>query len=165
MKKIQLMLLVILIFPTYSIAAGIQVSPASLNLILEESSSISQTINVVNPTADVQIFEIFADNFTDSIKPNLSSFTLESGEKKSVEIAVNTKNLKLESGTILNTNISVVSKPLTSEKFTMGTGVKIPTTITIKEKTPRQTIPYLPEAISLILIILVSVLVLKQHKK
>jgi len=108
-------------------AAGISVSPSSLEL---SDSNKSQTITVTNPTPDVQIFEVSADEFKKLLIINPASFTLQAGKKKEVSITV--KKNQSSTNAILTTNLSVLGRPLLEERFTVNTGVKIPLTINIQ---------------------------------
>ncbi len=128
---IKLSLGLLFCLPTIAIAAGIQVSPAKLDFAAAIGKSVTQNITVVNPTADVQVFEVYSDDFADAIKPMPASFTLESGGKKTVSITVDALKINSEKTGKLGTNLSVVAKPLADNKFSVGTGVKIPLTITI----------------------------------
>lgn len=124
MKKI--FILVLLFAPSISSAAGIEVAPSKLELAAGANQPAVAQITVSNPTADVQIFEVYPDDFTDRIKITPASFTLEAGGRGEVII-------EYSDGTqsqILNTAISVVAKPLAESRFQANTGVKIPLTIT-----------------------------------
>ena len=114
-----------------ALAAGIQVSQARLDFTVAANRQSSQTLTVINPTADVQLFEVYPDDFTEAIKTNPASFTLEAGAKKTVTIAINLQGLGSQTtGQIVSTNLSVVDKPLSgSQQFSVGTGVKIPISI------------------------------------
>lgn len=121
-------LILLLFFPTaVTLAAGISVSPEELDFKLLDNQPQNKAITVANPTADVQIFEVYPDDFTANIKTNPQSFTLESGAARKVTITVNPENL---ANAILNTNLSIVSNPLTQSRLAVKTGVKIPLTIT-----------------------------------
>ena len=139
MKKLIILITLTLLIPfPMVIAAGLQVSPAKLDFTVNNKSQTSQTITVVNPTTDVQVFEVYADDFANVIKAQPESFTLESGTRKTVKISVDGQNLKTNQS--LATNLSVVGKPLADNKFSVGAGAKIPITITpaasAKPKTP-----------------------------
>ena len=119
----------LLAVPSIVTAAGLQISPAKLEFTLPAQSASEQALTIVNPTADVQVFEVYADDFTDIIKAAPASFTLESGAKKTVKISVNTSSLKNDQHLVAN--LSVVGKPLADNKFSVGAGAKIPITITL----------------------------------
>ena len=82
MKKLLLSLLLSLILPFLANAAGIQVFPSSLSLNVAAKGKTITSITVINPTSDVSVFEVYADDFSQNISANPSSFTLESGAKK-----------------------------------------------------------------------------------
>lgn len=109
-------------------AAGIQVAPARLDFKVQTGKAVSQNLTIVNPTADVQLFEVYADDFPELIKAVPTSFTLEAGAKKIVSISIDAGKQKANQS--LSTTLSVVGKPLADKQLSMGTGVKIPLTIT-----------------------------------
>lgn len=131
MKYLLASIILSTLIPSAASAAGIQVSPAKLDFSVNNGAPASQNIIVVNPTADVQIYEVYADDFTQIVKPNPASFTLESGGKKTVAINVDSSALNNNRGQNLAFNLSVVGKPLADNKFSVGTGVKIPITVTV----------------------------------
>ncbi|MCK5085011.1 MAG: hypothetical protein KAQ64_05150 [Candidatus Pacebacteria bacterium] len=131
MKKILILILAFVLFPVLSQAAGIQVSPSKIDFILEVNKSASKELIVANPTADVQIFEVYPDEFSEIIKANPASFTLEAGGRKTVTVTAHpaiTENVSQ----ILKTNLSVVGKPLIETRLQANTGVKIPLSIAIE---------------------------------
>lgn len=125
MKKIWLLVLLI---PALASAAGIDVSPATIDLAVNKDETAEETIVVANPTADVQIFEIYADDFKNLFTFAPASFTLEAGERISVRLSFDPKPTN---SALLSTNISVLATPLADSKFNANTGVKIPTTVRI----------------------------------
>jgi hypothetical protein len=128
MKKILITIEILLFTPLLALASGIQVSPARLDFSVAGGGVTSQSLTVVNPTPDVQLFEIYPDNFAEQIKPEPTSFTLEAGAKKTVTVAVSGNARAL--GQILITTVSVVGNPLSGgQNFSVGAGVKIPVSI------------------------------------
>lgn len=119
--------LFLLMIPAAVSAAGIEVRPAELHV---ESGSTAELV-VANPTSDVQIFEVYADDFDSLLDINPRSFMLEAGGRKIVTVQVSAS--EFDEG-IMSTLISVVSSPLVDSRFQAKTGVKIPTTITAVEK-------------------------------
>ncbi|MCK4525177.1 MAG: hypothetical protein KAU07_01960 [Candidatus Andersenbacteria bacterium] len=131
MKNFLILILALVFLPVLSQAAGIQVSPSKVDLVLEENKSASKELIVANPTADVQIFEVYPDEFPEIIKANPASFTLEAGGRKTVIVTAYpaiTENVSQ----ILKTNLSVVGKPLVETRLQANTGVKIPLSIIIE---------------------------------
>lgn len=124
-----------------ALAAGIEVSPANFDIKLESGKSFTGQLTVANPTADVQIFEISADEFAEIFEFKPASFTLESGERKTVHIGVSAPNSRLSESRLFSTNISVLASPLADSRFQANTGVKIPINITTAEQTQNE-IPY-----------------------
>ena len=151
MKKLLLSLLLSLILPFFANAAGIQVFPASLSLDVAAKGKATTSITVINPTSDVSVFEVYADDFAQNISANPSSFTLESGAKKTVFITVNLKNNPHADQSKFSTDISVVSAPLAQSKVTVGTGVKIPLTVSVgkaQKKISKQQMSWLIAAMT-----------------
>jgi hypothetical protein len=125
----KILIAIILIFlPLAALASGIEVKPAKLELSAGPGQTATAKITVGNPTADVQIFEVYADDFADSIKLNPQSFTLEAGDSKTVEVSA-----RGAGPGIFKTEISVVGKPLSDARLVAGTGVKIPLTVSTSE--------------------------------
>ena len=153
LKYIIAILSLSLFLPLSSLAAGIQVSPSHLDFRVNSQETAPQNLTVVNPTADVQVFEVYADDFAELIKPNPASFTLESGAKKTVAITINFSGVKDQSERTLTTNLSVVGKPLADSRFSLATGAKIPITLSVGN------MPQVPNSMRLI-IGLTSLLVL-----
>jgi len=133
MKNFLIFIFTFVLLPVLSQAAGIQVSPSKIDFTLEmEGEPVSRELVVVNPTADIQIFEVYSDEFSEIIKTNPASFTLEAGERKVVTVTVYPVATKSVSQ-ILKTNLSVVSKPLIETRLQANTGVKIPLSIVTED--------------------------------
>ena len=134
MKKILVFILVFVLFPVLSQAAGIQVSPSKMDFTVEIGGEpVSKELVVVNPTADVQVFEVYPDEFSEIIKANPASFTLEAGARKIVIVKVDPVEIE-GSSRILRTNFSILGKPLVETRLQTNTGVKIPTSVTINNE-------------------------------
>ncbi len=132
MKKI--LILVFILLPTLIQAAGIQVSPSKMDFTVEIGDEVVvKEIVVVNPTADVQVFEVYPDEFSEIIKANPASFTLEAGARKTVMVEVDPADIEGPSK-IIQTNFSVLGKPLVKSRLQTNTGVKVPMSITINNK-------------------------------
>jgi LPXTG-motif cell wall-anchored protein len=110
-----------------AMASGIQVSPARLAFEVSGKPQ-SKELVVVNPTADVQVFRVYADNFTDAFIVSPESFTLEAGQRKNVLVTVNPKRMSANSS--MTTTISVIGSPLVSGQLPVGTGAKVAVTVT-----------------------------------
>jgi|SRR3989338_1450422 len=133
-NMIKYFVLLFLFFPAVIFAAGIEVTPAKL--------TGSGEIVVVNPTPDVQVFEVYADDFAGMIEINPASFVLEANGSKNVTVSIKSEQRK----GIRATNISVVGKPLAESRFTAGTGVKIPLVFQTEQSSspvPRKLLWYL----------------------
>jgi UDP-3-O-[3-hydroxymyristoyl] glucosamine N-acyltransferase len=132
--KLLLVLTLGLFYIQTASASGISVTPEKIFLENFNNTSTTQTLTVANPSADVQIFEVYPDDFSDIIKIYPSSFTMEAGARKTVEISTTNKT-QIETGSVITTNLSIVSKPILENKFSVGTGVKIPVTVTFSQNT------------------------------
>jgi hypothetical protein len=151
--------------PMFSLAAGIQVSPARMDFSVSGQKPATQNITVVNPTADVQIFEVYADDFANIITAKPSSFTLESGSKKTVSITVNPSGIKDNIGQKFSTNISIVGKPLADNKFSVGTGVKIPLSAIFSQTSAASTSKNRPILLCLLLLTFITLVYFLHSKK
>ena len=136
MKKILLLTSLYLIQTGTASASGLSVSPARLDFELSGNTNVAKNIVVANPTADVMIFEVYADEFQDTIIVNPESFTLESGGRKEVSVSIDSE--KLKQAQTIATSLSVVGTPLAQNKVNIGAGAKIPLTASFspQEKTP-----------------------------
>lgn len=133
-KKI-LILFLLFTFAVSVKASGIKVNPSKLQITVKANESVSQEIIVTNPTSDVQIFKVYPDDFVNIIRVYPASFTLEAGLEKAVLVTVEVKDDQ-NNLTNLNTNLSIVAKPLAETGFQTNAGVKIPLSITILENKP-----------------------------
>ncbi len=126
-----------------ALAAGIQVSPAKMDISVQSAAKASATITIANPTTDVQLFTIAADDFGEAITANPSSITLQAGDRHEIMIAIDGQKLPKNSGALYATNLSVISRPLADNRVKVGTGVKIPLIVRVtdaKAPLPRGTI-------------------------
>ena len=110
------------------LAAGVQINPEKLEFEVSGSKSKTKEIIVTNPTQDVQLFEVYADDYERAITTSPESFILEAGKSKKVSVTV--KPSKLSAG-IISVNVSIVGKPLAESRLQVNTGVKIPVSIKI----------------------------------
>jgi hypothetical protein len=76
--------LILLLIPITTQASGMAVFPDHLNL----NASGFQTLSITNPSQDVLLFEVYADEFKDLIEITPRSFTLESGGQKKVKVGL-----------------------------------------------------------------------------
>jgi len=136
---IRFLIAISLLLPLATFAAGIQVSPARLEI--DSGISESTSLTVTNPTNDVQIYEVLVDDFDEVIKVSPESFTLEAGENRNVSVTINQQALQ-NSSEIISTTISVVQKPLADARFQAKTGVKIPITVVTNEAESESSNPW-----------------------
>lgn len=126
-------ILLSLLSPHATTASGLQVSPARLEAeIRPEDGPVEFQLTVSNPTADVMLFELSADEFPEIFELMPASFTLESGSRQPVRLRVNPGRSETarQSG-IVQTEISVLGRPLAGGELSAATGVRIPITIRI----------------------------------
>ncbi len=108
-------------------ASGLSVSPSALNFDLNAGQSVTKTLIIANPTGDVLVFEVYADEFKNMFSISPSSFTLESGARKEVKISIDSNNIN--EYPLISTNLSVVGSALAEGKSNVAAGAKIPVSI------------------------------------
>lgn len=145
------------LLPSSMMAAGIQVSPAELNVSGPAGKIVKQDLVVANPTTDVQLFEVSADDFEKNIQPRPASFTLEAGSRKTVVLEITPL-----ADQKITTNISVVGRPLAGASLQTNTGVKIPITISAGAS---KAIPWWVWAIAGAIIVLAAIGIIIQRNK
>ncbi|MBI4054317.1 MAG: hypothetical protein HY397_03245 [Candidatus Doudnabacteria bacterium] len=129
---LNLIILLLLLYPSILLAAGIQVSPSKLDLVVTSNNASSVTLTVTNPTADVQVFEVYPEEFSELISVNPQSFTLEAGDQKTVTVTAKSDK-KQSSSQTLKTNLAILANPLADSRFQAATGAKIPLSIKMEE--------------------------------
>lgn len=110
---------------------GIGAAPAELELSLEAGKSKVERLVIQNPSSAVSLFDIYPDEFPDIIRVIPSSFVLESGKEREVTVRVNPKKAG-----IIQTALSIVSKPLSENEFGANAGVKVPIVVTSRKAPP-----------------------------
>lgn len=128
MKKIFFTTIFLLLIPLNASAVGISVTPSSLEVETTVDQEYTAVLKVTNGSIDVSLFEAYVDNFDDFISVRPASFILESGEQKTVFIIISA-----EKEQVSETNISIISRPVTDSAFNASGGVKIPITINISD--------------------------------
>ena len=114
-------------------AVGLQVTPSEIQIQSYSGQLGEKEIIVKNPSTDVGLFEIYPDDFESQILFEPSSFTLESGESRSVLIKT-----KFRDAGIFKTNISVVVKPFSENTLNAAGGLKIPISVENKKTASTQ---------------------------
>jgi hypothetical protein len=158
MKRIIIPILGLCLLPSLAAAAGIEVAPATLEFRVTAGKTQTREVVVTNPTTDVQMFEISADEFGDQIKINPSSFILEAGNRKNIRVEVRVAGLS--SGSVRTTTLSVVSRPLKNPGITVNAGIKIPITINAQQT----SIPWVTIVLAAMTVILLAVYWLRRKK-
>lgn len=125
-KSIILIILTLALLPQTVWAVGISVKPSRLKTQAPINQLTSLSLQVKNPSDSVCLYDVYLDEFSDWIKPNPSSFTLEAGETKKV-----TLQIKPQTPQTAGTIISVVTRPLSNRKFAANSGIKIPLEINV----------------------------------
>ncbi|MFH1894327.1 MAG: hypothetical protein ABH813_00255 [Patescibacteria group bacterium] len=161
MKKNFLIPIIFLFFTADFVqAAAIKVFPSEVKIKTESGVLAKGEITVENPTEDITLYEVYADDFSDWILPKPESFFLKAREKQRVVLEIKNK----DKGVFL-TYLSVVAKPLSERKFKIDSGVKIPLEIRISEgeegfllaKISQNFIDFLKSKNSIYIIILVLI--------
>lgn len=112
----------------FAYASGLSVTPSKVEHTLSAGEETVITLTIANPTQDVSLVEVYADDFERNISPEVSSFTLEAHEDRLVDVTV----LFNDAGTY-STYISVVTKALGDRSFNARSGIKIPVDVTVTE--------------------------------
>lgn len=128
-KKITLLTIIILFLtPAITNAVGVSVIPSKLLIQTHVNQITKQNLRIKNPSSVVSIYDISADDYSGWLKILPSSFTLEAGESRTVELEVKSRSI----GSFA-TQISVVAKPLSPRAFQANSGVKIPLEIRVEK--------------------------------
>lgn len=165
MKIKPILIVAGILSPLLVYAAGIQVAPSELNFVLKEADLVEKQLVVANPTSNVQVLEIYPDEYEKLIVPHPASLTLEAGERKMVKITVEASKADLKMGQSLATNLSVIARPLSDNGLTVNAGVKIPVRITLKQTPLNNYNLNLLWAAALLAIIVIGYLVKRGNKK
>lgn len=110
-------------------AIGLKVFPAEIKLEVGLGEAVKQEINIENPAPEVALYEVYSDEFGDWLEIAPQSFVLEQGQSKKAIV----KLIAREKG-IFSTNISVVAKPLSQQRFLANSGIKISFELKVSEK-------------------------------
>ncbi|GEM_PF-6817231 len=120
----------LLILTPCAYGMGIGATPATMEIEVGNSESVQKTITVSNPEDAEMEFRVYnEDESIDWIHISDPTFALEPHQKK--EVTVRFVPTADEMGKF-DTKICIVSLKI-EDGFNMGSGVKIPTHITIKE--------------------------------
>lgn len=138
MKTLILSIICLILLPAAALAGGLQVNPEKLNFELDAATAQTRKLVIINPAADVQLFEVYADEEAPGLTINPASFTLEAGARK--DVAVNADAGKLKPGVSLFT-LSVLARPLSDSRVAVNAGAKIPVMIKIAPANPRHGAP------------------------
>lgn len=153
---------ILALLPAVALATGIEATPAKLEITAPTNQSGLAEIVVANPTVDVQMFEVYPDDFGDIIEITPASFVLEAGARKIVTVVVKPNREE----TIRGTSISIVGKPLAESRFTAGTGIKIPLSLKIvdlSQSSRRGYIPYLQGTVAALVLMVICVILKRQR--
>ena len=127
MYKKLLIACITALLPFPVLAAGLSVSPGSLDFKVVDKKTESQILVVSNPTADVLVFEVYPDEYEGLIEVKPRSFTLESGARKEVILSVDEENFHRSQS--ISTSLSVVGSALAEGKSNVAAGAKIPVSV------------------------------------
>lgn len=109
----------------YVHALGLSVTPAEMS-ISQTQNDTTATMTVKNVSNDVALFEVYPDEFDQSISVSPASFTLQSGEVRTVTVHVH-----FDQSGIYTTNISVTARPLAETALAAAGGIKMPLTVSV----------------------------------
>lgn len=136
--QISAVVLGVLVFacPVFVMASGLSVTPSKL--IIDTSNKKTETVLLVkNISHDVSSFEIYPDDMEQMFTIYPKSFLLEGGQSREVTVKIHNTRMSL-----LQTHISIVSRPAEERSLSFGSGIKIPITIYINN-----TRTYLPASL------------------
>lgn len=112
-------------------AMGVSVTPAQIELVGRSGTHIARTITVSNPSADVALFEVRADEFDRLVRVVPSSFVLEAGASREVTVAA-----RAARDGRFSTTISISARPLGAPDFSAAAGVRVPFALAIQPSAP-----------------------------
>lgn len=141
-------------FSNQALAAGLAVTPSSVNLSFFTDETKTITVEITNPTSDVVFIEAYPDDFTSIVTVVPKSMMLEALESSDVSVSFSSDRAGR-----YETFLSVVSHPLTERSFSASTGIKIPLHLEVAAKTMSGR-PWWLYAVAGIDVILLSVLIL-----
>lgn len=110
------------IMPNFAIASGLSVAPSKLVIDAEDKNAA--TLLVKNISKDDALFEIYPDDMIKAFNIHPESFVLKSGQSREVFVDTYGTNMSL-----VQTNISIISRPTEESSLMFGSGIKIPVTI------------------------------------
>ncbi len=119
---------VFFILPFFSVEGiSLKVVPSSMEIKMIAGTTENIVFEIENTSRDVNLYEIYIDNFSEIATLRPQSFILEGSQKKQVIVEI-----KIPKEGIFSTDISVVAKPLSGRQFKAGAGIKIPLTIRVE---------------------------------
>lgn len=133
MRFLKLVILILLL-PLATHAAGLAVEPAKIDVELATGEEKKVILQVENISQSVSLYDVWVDDAANIIKVSPASFTLESGEKKGIAVTVASPN-ELQ----LVTNISLLGRSLGAQEFSLTPGIKIPVSLKVI-KTNKSTV-------------------------
>lgn len=125
----KLLLIIFFLLPLGVNAIGISASPATLTMYGDTKEIITIELLVSNPSHDVAVIDIYADNLDEIISISPTSILLSSGDQKKIGITARSKDTGL-----FKTTISVVATPVSSYAFKASSGIKVPIEISVTDK-------------------------------
>lgn len=124
MKVRFLFFLLILCLPLPSLAVGLAVEPAKLELSYPQNKQ--EQLKITNISSEPIFVRIQADDLRDNIKVEPSEFNLLPEEIMFIDLTV---NFSQQASAVQKTNLSVISQALHQNSFKAASGIKIPLTI------------------------------------
>lgn len=167
MNLAKIIPIIYLLLALSAAASGLSITPSRLDFAVDDGKEALQTITVMNPTADVMVFEVYADEFSNVISLRPESFTLESGGRKEVSVMIDASNsplppLKIRGGKggVISTNLSIVGKALAESKVNVAAGAKLPVTIAIDRTAAKP--PFAQYGFMMIIALIISLLLIRK---
>lgn len=120
---------------------GLAVTPSELKVVQTAPENSPAKLIVKNASREVSLFEVYPDDFESIIRASPSSFILEAGEEREVNIQ---NNFRQEGQ--YRTDISVVARPIAASAFNAAGGMKIPLTVNVNQASSWRLLALVSEA-------------------
>jgi len=111
-------------------AVGLFVQPSEVTVTARVGEERTVSLVARNPSGDVALFEAYPDDASSPVTVAPASFTLQSGEERTVVVRVRPR----EAGR-LETAVALTARPLAALGLQAGAGVKVPFHVVATEGT------------------------------
>lgn len=126
-SAVSLFLIAVAGMPIAAVAIGVSVTPVSLSLTAPAGKESSARFVVRNPSREVGLFEVYPEEFEESLTLIPSRFVLEAMEKREVMLRARFR----ETGRF-HTSVAVEATPLGSPALFVGGGVRLPLSVAVE---------------------------------